>query len=115
MVKVARLVVAALVGLAVLRTVPAGAFQVEWQAEPARGGAARVEGYVRNDDLKSITNLQVRVDRLAQDGSVTGTYRTRVFGVLGGGDRGYFAVRVPEAPATYRVAVEAFDWYRCGE
>ncbi len=30
------------------------------------------------------------------------------------GDRVYFEVRVPEPDRTYRVTVETFDWFRCG-
>jgi hypothetical protein len=88
---------------------------VEWQTEPARGGVARVAGYVRNDSLRSAVNLHLRVDRLAPDGGIAATYRRQMAGVINPGDRAYFEVGVPERDATYRVTVEAFDWFRCGD
>ncbi|MGH7323364.1 MAG: FxLYD domain-containing protein [Candidatus Rokuibacteriota bacterium] len=99
----------------VFMALPAHAFQIEWQPEPIRQGAARLTGYVRNDDLKATTNLRLRADRLAPDGRVTGTYRAWVPGALASGDRAYFEVRVPEPDRAYRVTVETFDWLRCGD
>jgi hypothetical protein len=109
-----RLVISGL-GLAVAWPAAAGAFQIEWAPELDRRGQARIAGHVRNDDLKTADRLRLRVERLGPDGRVTGTYRTWVPGVLASGDRAYFEVGVPEAHAAYRVTVESFDWYRCGE
>jgi len=93
---------------------PAAAWDIQWEASE-RAGSARVAGYVKNDNLRTTTNLNMRVDRLAADGAVVGTTRAILVGPLQSGDRLYFDVRVPERAATYRVSVEAFDWFRCGD
>ena len=93
---------------------PAGAWDIQWEAFE-RAGAARVGGYVKNDTLRAATNLHMRVDRLAADGAVIGTTRSILVGPLHSGDRLYFDVRVPERAVAYRVSVESFEGYRCGE
>ena len=94
---------------------PAAAWDIQWEAEQAPGARPRVTGYVKNTSLKSTTNLQMRVDRLAADGAVLGTTRAVLVGPMASGDRLYFDVRVPEGAAAYRVSVENFDWFRCGD
>ncbi len=105
------LVLAAILGVAA----PAAAWDIQWQAEEPAGRQPRVTGYVKNESLKTTTNLHMRVDRLAADGAVVGTTRTTLVGPLASGDRLYFDVRVPDRAVAYRVSVEAFDWFRCGE
>ena len=93
---------------------PAAAWDIEWEAAE-RAGSPRVAGYVKNESLRAATNLNIRVDRLAADGAVVGTTRAILAGPVHSGDRLYFDVRVPERALAYRVSVEAFDWYRCGD
>ena len=93
---------------------PAGAVDIQWEASE-RAGRTRVAGYVKNDNLRTMTNLNMRVDRLAADGAIIGTTRAILVGPVHSGDRLYFDVRVPERAAAYRVSLEAFDWYRCGD
>jgi hypothetical protein len=93
---------------------PAGALDIQWEASE-RAGTTRVAGYVKNDNLRTMTNLNMRVDRLAPDGAIIGTTRAILVGPVFSGDRLYFDVRVPERAAAYRVSLEAFDWYRCGD
>jgi len=107
----AAFVLAAILGVAA----PAAAWDIQWNADELPGRKPRVTGYVKNDSLKSMTNLQLRVDRLAADGAVVGTTRTVLIGPMAGGDRLYFDVGVPARAAVYRVTVEAFDWFRCGD
>ena len=109
--KVSALALGAVLGVAV----PAAAWEIQWQPPEPAGRAPHVTGYVKNDSLKATTNLQVRVDRLAADGVVVGTTRSVLVGPIAGGDRLYFDVRVPERAVAYRVSVEAFDWFRCGD
>lgn len=109
--RVSTLALAAVLGAAA----PAAAWEIQWQASEPVGRAPHVTGYVKNDSLKATTNLQVRVDRLAVDGAVVGTTRSVLVGPIAGGDRLYFDVRVPERAVAYRVSVEAFDWFRCGD
>jgi hypothetical protein len=93
---------------------PAAAWDIQWEPSE-RAGSPRVAGYVKNDNLRTATNLNMRVDRLAADGAVVGTTRAILVGPLQSGDRLYFDVRVPERAVAYRVSVEAFDWFRCGD
>jgi cytochrome bd-type quinol oxidase subunit 1 len=109
--QVRALVLAAILGTAL----PASAWEIQWQTSEPVGRQPRVTGYVKNDSLKATNNLQLRVDRLAADGAVVGTTRTVLIGPMAGGDRLYFDVGVPDRAATYRVSVEAFDWFRCGD
>jgi hypothetical protein len=90
-------------------------WDIRWQVSERPGREPRVQGYVTNQHLKTTTNLHVRVDRLAPDGRVVGTSRTVLGGPLWPSDRLYFDVRVPEHAPAYRVSVEAFDWFRCGD
>ena len=93
---------------------PAAAWDIQWEPSE-RAGSPRVAGYVKNDSLRAMTNLNMRVDRLTADGATIGTTRTILVGPIHSGDRLYFDVRVPERAAAYRVSVETFDWYRCGD
>jgi len=93
---------------------PATAWDIQWEFSE-RPGNPRVSGYVKNDTLRAATNLHMRVDRLAADGTLIGTSRAILVGPLHSGDRLFFDVRVPERAPAYRVSVEAFDGYRCGD
>jgi hypothetical protein len=93
---------------------PAAAWDIQWEASE-RAGNPRVSGYLKNDSLRALTNVHMRVDRLTADGATIGTTRAILVGPIHSGDRLYFDVRVPERAADYRVSVEAYDWYRCGE
>jgi hypothetical protein len=93
---------------------PACAWDIQWEASE-RAGKPRVSGYVKNDTLRSAANVHMRVDRLSADGAILGTSRAIVVGPLHSGDRLYFDVRVPERAVAYKVSVEAYDGYRCGD
>lgn len=84
----------------------------EWSVEPARAGRAHVVGYLHNRNIKDAANVQLRVDRIAADGSVAGTYRGRVVGDVFSGGRLLFDVPVADPAAIYRVTVEAVDWVK---
>ena len=84
----------------------------EWSVVPARGGGARVVGYLYNTNIKDAANVWLRVDRVGADGAVAASYRRRVVGDVFSGNRSLFEVPVPEASATYRVTVEAADWVK---
>jgi hypothetical protein len=86
--------------------------RAEWSVEPARAGRAHVVGYLHNHNIKDAANVLLRVDRIAADGSVAGTYRGRVVGDVLSGDRSLFDVPVADPAATYRVTVEAVDWVK---
>ena len=57
-----------------------GYMRSEWAVEPAPGGRAHVVGYLYNRNIKDAANVWLRVDRVAPDGTVAGSYRRRVVG-----------------------------------
>ena len=94
-------------------TGPAGGYlRSEWAVEPAPGGRAHVVGYLYNRNIKDAANVWLRVDRVAPDGTVAGSYRRRVVGDVLSGGRSLFDVPVGEPTATYRVSVETLDWVK---
>ena len=95
------------------RSIDAGELRPEWTVEAARGGGARVVGYLYNDNAtRDAANVLLRVDRLGADGAVAGTYTGRVMGDVRQGGRLPFDVAVAEPASTYRVVVENVDWVR---
>jgi hypothetical protein len=86
--------------------------RAEWAVETTARGRAHVVGYLHNRNLQDAANVWLRVERLGADGRVAGTSRGRVVGDVKSGDRLAFDVPVPEAAATYRVAVESVDWVK---
>jgi len=90
----------------------ADSLRPEWAVESTRAGRARVVGYLYNSNVKDAANVWLRVDQLAADGSVSGSYRRRVVGDVLGGGRSVFDVPVPSAGASYRVSVETADWVK---
>ncbi len=100
-------------GGAFAETAPIGTsfLRSEWSVQTTRAGRAHVVGYVYNSSIQNAANVGLRVERLGPGGQVTGAYRGRVFGDVLSGDRLVFDVAVPEAEATYRVLVDAVDWF----
>ncbi len=90
----------------------ADSLRPEWTVESTRAGRARVVGYLYNSNVKDAANVWLRVDQVAADGSVSGTYRRRVVGDVLGGGRSVFDVPVPSAGSSYRVSVETVDWVK---
>lgn len=86
--------------------------RTDWSVEPARAGRGHVVGYLHNRNIKDAANVQLRVDRIAADGSVAGTFRGRVVGDVLSGGRSLFDVPVADPAGTYRVTVEAVDWVK---
>ncbi len=82
-------------------------FRLEWQPTP---GA--VSGYVANVSNLPVDRMQVLVERLDAAGTVVGSSRAWVMGVVAPQHRTYFTTRVPAA-ASYRVSILPFDWVNC--
>jgi len=116
------LVIASLVGSLALagpapaqdKAAPLGASSLrsEWSVERTRSGRAHLVGYLYNQNLNDAANVWLRAERVAQDGTVTGVYRSRVVGDVLSGNRLAFDVPVAEADATYVLHVEAVDWVK---
>ena len=92
-----------------------GPLRVEWETRQIGGGRAVVSGYVYNRHLLRAEHIRLRVETLDASSRASSTRTVYVTGTVPPGDRGYFEVRVPTGEATYRVTVESFDWFSCGE
>ena len=90
----------------------ADSLRPEWTVESTRAGRPQVIGYLYNSNIKQAANVWLRVDQLAADGAVAGTYRRRVVGDVLSGGRSVFEVPVADAGARYRVTVETVDWVK---
>ena len=86
--------------------------RIEWSVEATGAGRGRVVGYLYNGDIRDAANVWLRVERLAGEGAVGATYRSRVVGDVPSSDRMFFDVPVPVAAAAYRVVVESVDWIK---
>jgi hypothetical protein len=88
-------------------TQPRPALRVE--LVPRRGGAPAVEGFVYNEGRLRLSDVKLRVEVLANDGSAVEVTSGWVFGDLAPRGRGYFVVAVQKTGAAYRVSVLSYD------
>ena len=87
--------------------VPGRAFRFEYA--PRVFGGPAIEGYVHNDGPSRLTNVRLRVEALAADGTTTAEAFGWVLGDVGPGGRGYFVVHIPATAPGYRISVLSFD------
>lgn len=86
---------------------PEQRLRVTWDVGASHG--PRIEGYVHNDALWAVTRVRLRIEGLDAGGRPVGETFAWVFGDIGPGDRGYFAVGVIRGASTYRITVASFD------
>jgi hypothetical protein len=86
-------------------------FRLEWQTTPGARGV-EIAGYVDNVGNVPVDRMQLLVERLDAGGTVVGSSRAWVMGVVAPQHRNYFTTRVASAPA-YRVRILTFDWTNC--
>jgi hypothetical protein len=86
-------------------------FRLEWQPSPGARGP-EISGYVANVSNLPVDRMQVLVERLDAAGTVVGSSRAWVMGVVAPQHRTYFTTRVPAANS-YRVRILTFDWVNC--
>jgi hypothetical protein len=86
-------------------------FRLEWQATPGARGP-EIAGSIDNVGNLPVDRMQLLVERLDAAGTVIGSSRTWVMGVVVPLHRSYFTTRVAPA-ASYRVSILTFDWANC--
>ncbi len=86
-------------------------FRLEWQAAPGTRGP-EIAGYVDNVGSVPVDRMQILVERLDAAGTIVGSSRAWVMGVVAPQHRNYFTTRVAPA-ASYRVSILTFDWSNC--
>ena len=91
-----------------------GALRVEWETV-ARGEKAVVRGYVYNDRQTRVDRVLLRIEQLDTSARPVTSRLAWVSGTIAHGNRVYFETAVPAAGATYRVSVESFDRFGCGD
>ena len=84
-------------------------FHLSWNAAP-HGNGERISGYIYNDYDMAADQIQLRVVALDAAGHQIGSYVERVLDTVPALDRLYFDVDVPARAASYRVAVESFNF-----
>lgn len=85
-------------------------FRVEFEADRARGGRARLTGYVYNDHGLGHARVRLLVESLDAAGRVTATTVGYVDSLVPLKGRAYFEVPVERPGESYRVSVPYFDW-----
>jgi hypothetical protein len=86
-------------------------FRLEWQPTAGARGP-EISGYVANVGNLPVDRMQILVDRLDAAGTVVGSSRAWVMGVVAPQHRTSFTARVPAA-TSYRVRILTFDWMNC--
>ncbi|PYM93825.1 MAG: hypothetical protein DME04_09765 [Candidatus Rokuibacteriota bacterium] len=87
-------------------------FRLEWAAEPERGGARQLSGYLYNTNGETATTVRVLAQALDPAGAVVGQRIQAIPGGVGGFGRVYFTVpSLPEANS-YRVSVWDYTWFQ---
>jgi hypothetical protein len=95
-------------------TAPDGPLRVEWETV-ARREKAVVRGYVYNDRQMRVERVRLRIEQLDASARPVASRVTWIPGTIAYGTRVYFETGMPAAGATYRVSVEAFDRFGCGD
>jgi hypothetical protein len=93
---------------------PVTELRVEWETV-ARGEKAVVRGYVYNDGRMRAEHVRLRIEQLDASAHPVATRVAWVLGTIAYGSRGYFEAAVPAAGAAYRVSIESFDRFGCGD
>ncbi|HEX6209511.1 MAG TPA: FxLYD domain-containing protein [Methylomirabilota bacterium] len=86
-------------------------FRLQWRVTPGPRGP-EIAGHVDNVGNLPADRMEVLVERLDTAGTVVGSSRAWVMGVVAPQQRTYFTAQVPAAPA-YRVRILTFDWTTC--
>lgn len=83
-------------------------FRIDYGREAVPRGGWAVEGYVNNDSRYRVSGVRLRVQVLDESGAVVGESFGWVYGNVLAGGRAYFAVRVPQRGADYRITVVSY-------
>ena len=90
-------------------------FHVDWTVSPGGQGKARIRGYVYNDYGDAADQVQLRITELDASGHPVASFVEPVGDSVPALDRTYFDVQVPGQAASYRVAVESFNFLETGK
>jgi hypothetical protein len=91
-----------------------GPLRVEWEHAATRSGRPIIRGYVYNRDNRRAENIRLRIEQLDDAAQPIHTTYRYVVGTLATHDRLYFEAPVPAPDRPYRVRVDWFDWWKCG-
>jgi hypothetical protein len=83
--------------------------RLDWEVG-TRHGRPVIQGYVYNDSLRAVSNVQVLVEPLDASGAVIARDVGFVRGAVAFNDRTYFEVPIKTPGASYRVSVTGFAW-----
>lgn len=84
-------------------------FHVTWEAYELPRGGSVIKGYVENPSPWPLTNVDLRVEALASDGTVIDEVFGSVLGDVPAGRGAYFLVPFIATASTYRISVASYD------
>jgi hypothetical protein len=85
-------------------------FRLNWAVSPAAQGESRISGYVYNNYGDAADQVQLRITELDASGQSVASFIKPVDEIVPAFDQTYFDVLVPGQAASYRVAVESFNF-----
>jgi len=85
-------------------------FLVNWTASPAALGESRITGYIYNNYGDAADQVQLRITEFDASGQPIASFIKLVDEIVPAFDQTYFDVLVPGQAASYRVAVESFNF-----
>ena len=91
-----------------------GPLRAEWVRATTRSGRPIMRGYVYNRDNRRAENIRLRIEQLDDSSRPIHTTYRYVVGTLATHDRLYFEAPLPAPDHRYRVVVDSFDWWKCG-
>ena len=92
------------------RTLTDQNFFLEWTVGPAPGGQSRVAGYIYNEWLDPVDNVQLRVTELDASGRVISSTVRPLGESVPSEDRAAFDVQVPSHGSSYQVTIDTFEF-----
>lgn len=85
-------------------------FSVNWTVSPGKQGKSKISGYVYNNYGEAADQVQLRITELDASGHPGASFVEPMAETVPGFDRTYFDVQVPSQAASYRVAVESYNF-----
>ena len=85
-------------------------FKVDWKVDPGKNGKSKISGYVYNNYSSEAEQVGLLITELDASGHPIRTSIEQI-GDVPALDRVSFAVQVPDGAASYRVAVNSWNFF----
>jgi len=84
-------------------------FRVDWELDPPGRRGTTVTGYVYNNGLEMVRQVQLRIEAVDAAGAVVAERYHWVVGDIAAGGRAFFTGLAPTGPTSYRVSIASFQ------